>query len=146
MAFDISTYRHGTTHPEYDDNGRQVDSKYWELRHRFTCVEGSQFYNAYRNFSTVAHTTEQELQHKLFYIENIKQEQQRNLDVLFGDYLLEEHTGYWWKILSVVAQEFMPNCYIIIIRGQRLTNREESKVLIRTNDEEARDIEQHRGR
>lgn len=131
MSKTIYTFRHGTTNPQYDDNGRQLDSEIWEQTNRFDCVEVSQFYNAYRNFNTDAHETEQELNHKLFYIEVWRQAQQRNYDIVLGDYVFEPDLGYWWKILSVVQQEVMPNCYYLIIRGQRLTTREEYKLRVR---------------
>lgn len=131
MSKTIYTFRHGTTNPQYDDNGRQLDSEIWEQTNRFDCVEVSQFYNAYRNFNTDTHETEQELNHKLFYIEVWRQAQQRNYDIVLGDYVFEPDLGYWWKILSVAQQEVMPNCYYLIIRGQRLTTREEYKLRVR---------------
>lgn len=131
MAKDVYIFRHGTTNPQYDDNGRQIDSTVWEQTNQFTCVEVVQFYNAYRNFSKNTYETEQELHHKLFYVEVWRQDQQRNYDIVLGDYIYEPDLGYWWKILAVSQKEVMPGCYYLIIRGQRLTSREEYKLRIR---------------
>lgn len=131
MALLITTFRHGTTDPQYDDNGRQLDSEIWEQIHTFECVEGVEFYNAYRNFDEKSHNTEQELKHKLFYIELHRQVQQVNIDIKFGDYVQEHPSGKCWKILSVAELEVMPSCITLIIRGQRLTGREQSRLIAR---------------
>lgn len=143
MVLQITTFRHGTTNPQYDDNGRQIDSEIWEQMHTFECVEGVEFYNAYRNFDTIANTTEQELKHKLFYIELHKQTKQNNIDIKLGDYIQEHPSGLLWKILNVAENEILFGCTILIIRGQRLTNREQSKLNVR--DEHTAD-ESHTGR
>lgn len=136
MTIDITTFRHGTTNPTYDDNGRQVDSRAWEQMHRFECIEAVDFYNAYRNFDEKAYDTEQELQHKLFYIEEMSKVTLQNLDIKFGDYILEDGSGYWWKILNVSANEVFNNCYVVILRGQRLSNREHNMLVINTLSEQ----------
>ena len=41
MAKDVYIFRHGTTNPQYDDNGRQIDSTVWEQTNQFTCVGSS---------------------------------------------------------------------------------------------------------
>ena len=64
-------------------------------------------------------------------IEVWRQDQQRNFDIVLGDYIYEPDLGYWWKILAVSQNEVMPNCYYLIIRGQRLTSREEYKLRVR---------------
>lgn len=131
MVVSITTFRHGTTNPQYDDNGRQIDSQIWEQMHHFECVEAVEFYNAYRNFDTIANNTEQEQKHKLFYVELHRQTQQINIDIKLGDYVQEMPSGQLWKILNVAENEVMLGCTILIIRGQRLTNREQAKLNVR---------------
>lgn len=143
MVVDITTYRHGTTNPQYDENGRQIDSKVWEQMHHFSCIEAVEFYNAYRNFDTISHETEQELKHKLFYVELHSQKEQVNIDIKLGDYVRESPSGLFWKILNVAENEIMLGCTILIIRGQRLTNREQAKLNVR---DEATADESHTGR
>lgn len=134
MPTNITTFRHGTTTPTYDDNGRQLDSNIWEQIHHFKCVDTAHFYNAYRNDEKENYDTEQEVQHKLFYVELYRQSEFENLDVKLGDYLLEgDKQGYWWKILGVSPQEIMPNCYILTIRGQRWSEREVSQLLVQNS-------------
>ena len=131
MSKDVYIFRHGTTNPQYDDNGRQIDSTVWEQTNQFTCAEVTQFYNAYRNFNKDTYETEQELNHKLFYIYFFFFFLQGNYDIVLGDYIYESDLGLWWKILAVSYNEVMPNCYYLIIRGQRLTSREEYKLRVR---------------
>lgn len=132
MPFPIRVYRHGTTNPQYDQNGRQIDSRIWEEVAFFECVEHAEFYNAYKNNDVMSNETEQEKHNKLFYIEMYQQKQQNNFNVLLGDYLHEENChGYWWKILGTSQQEIMPNCWIMTLRGERLSNREIARLMIK---------------
>lgn len=132
MSIDITTYRKGTRNPHYDDNGRQIDSKFWEEIHTFKCVEHAMYYNSHKNNNLILNDTEQQKQYKLFYIELFNQKQNMNLDIKLGDYIKELNLGgYWWKILSLSQQEILNDCWVIILRAERLTGREVDRVLVR---------------
>lgn len=123
----LNIFRHGTTQPEYDRNGRQINSKEWDLVEHFDCSEHVMEWPSDRNTDIFIGegSSEQEVIHKLFYIEIKCQDNQINLNIKHGDYIQEVNcNGYIWKLLAYSQQEVFDGCWVVMLRGQRLSNRE----------------------